>query len=370
MLSVRRHERGFPAFHLNARKHSESVLAWGNLILENSSSGKVDFGLPSCLTVRLAVSSHTRHRGQPQPSSSSSASSITSPPPSPLYCRAFLLLLPPFSIVVTVAITVSVFLLPPPYSVCHHRHYRLRLPPTSTIFCLIVVCCRSSSLFVVVLSPFSSSRSSPAPAPHSSAPATDFLPSLLSLSCLFDCCVHPRQIRRTLFLLCRHITNVQSGHRRRCHHRRRRHGCRGSSVCSAGDGQCFHHRLCRRCLGSHATAGDGSPPPATAVRHVALARSFSFSVPVVRIFSSLAASLTRPRRFASTVAAPPRLLVQKYPLLLFQKVYCCVGRTESDVVDVAISSQIVAVFIASPPSSSRSAASSKPLPDNRRYVAG
>jgi hypothetical protein len=47
-----------------------------------------------------------------------------------------------------------------------------------------------------------------------------------------------------------------------------------------------------------------------------------------------------------------------------------VGRTESDVVDVVISSRIVVVFIASPPSLSRSAASSKPLPDNRRYVAG
>jgi hypothetical protein len=45
--------------HLNARKHSESVLAWGNLILENSSSGKADFGLPSCLTVRIAVLSHS-----------------------------------------------------------------------------------------------------------------------------------------------------------------------------------------------------------------------------------------------------------------------------------------------------------------------
>ena len=38
--------------HLNARKHSESVLALGNLILEKSSSGEADFGLPSCLTVR------------------------------------------------------------------------------------------------------------------------------------------------------------------------------------------------------------------------------------------------------------------------------------------------------------------------------
>jgi len=42
---------------------------------------------------------------------------ISSPPPSPLYCRTFLLLLPPFSVGVTVAATVSVFLLPPPYSV-------------------------------------------------------------------------------------------------------------------------------------------------------------------------------------------------------------------------------------------------------------
>jgi len=45
--------------HLIARKHSESVLAWGNLILENSSSGKTDFGLPSCLTIRLAESSNS-----------------------------------------------------------------------------------------------------------------------------------------------------------------------------------------------------------------------------------------------------------------------------------------------------------------------
>jgi len=45
--------------HLNARKHSESVLALGNLILEKSSSGKADFGLPSCLTVRLAELSHS-----------------------------------------------------------------------------------------------------------------------------------------------------------------------------------------------------------------------------------------------------------------------------------------------------------------------
>jgi hypothetical protein len=152
---------------------------------------------------------------------------------------------------------------PPPSPIFHcghRRHYRLCLPPTSTVFCLIVVCCRSSSLFVVVLSPFSSSRSSPAPAPHSSAPATVFLPSLLSLSRLFDCCVHPRRIRRTLSLLRRRITNVQLGHRRRCHHRRRHHGCRGSSVHSAGDGRRFHHRLRRLCLQSHAAAGDGSLP--------------------------------------------------------------------------------------------------------------
>jgi hypothetical protein len=49
----------------------------------------------------------TRHCSRPQPSLLSSASSISSPPPSPLYCRAFLLLLPPFSIAVTVAATVS-----------------------------------------------------------------------------------------------------------------------------------------------------------------------------------------------------------------------------------------------------------------------
>ena len=76
----------------------------------------------------------------------------------------------------------------------HCCRHRLRLLPTSTVFCSIVVCCWSSTLFVVVLSLFSSSRSLPAPAPHSSAPATIFLPSLLSLSRLFDCCVHPRRI--------------------------------------------------------------------------------------------------------------------------------------------------------------------------------
>ena len=80
---------------------------------------------------------------------------------------------------------------PSPIFRCGHRcRQRLRLPPTSTVFCLIVVCCRSSSLIIVVLLPFSSSRSLPAPVPHSSAPATISLPSLLSLSHLFDCCVH------------------------------------------------------------------------------------------------------------------------------------------------------------------------------------
>jgi hypothetical protein len=43
---------------LNARKHSESFLALGNLTLEKSSSGKADFELLSCLTVRLAELSH------------------------------------------------------------------------------------------------------------------------------------------------------------------------------------------------------------------------------------------------------------------------------------------------------------------------
>ena len=76
---------------------------------------------------------------------------------------------------------------PSPIFRCGHRRRQLlRLPPASTVFCLIVVCCRSSSLIIIVLSPFSTSRSSPAPAPHSSAPAIIYLPSLLSLSHLFD----------------------------------------------------------------------------------------------------------------------------------------------------------------------------------------
>jgi hypothetical protein len=45
-----------------------------------------------------------------------------------------------------------------------------------------------------VLFPFSSSRSSPALVLHSSTPATVFLSSLLLLSRLFDCCVHPQRI--------------------------------------------------------------------------------------------------------------------------------------------------------------------------------
>jgi len=285
----------------------------------------------------------TRHCGRPQPSLSSSASSISSSPHWPLYCSAFLLPLPPFSVAVTVS------------------------PSSSYLHRILFVCCRSSSLFVIVLSPFSSSRSSPEPAPHSSSPANVFLPSLLLLSHLFDCCVHPRRIQQTLFLLHRRITNIQSGHRRRRHHPRRHRGRRGSGVHTAGDSRRLHRRLCCRRLRSRATAGDGHPPRATAVRRVTL--SFSFSVTVVRIFSSAAASPSRPRRFTSTVAPPPPLLVRKAPLLLIRKVYCCVRWTGLDVVDVVISSRIVVVVIASPPSPSRSAAFSEPLPDNGRYVA-
>ena len=127
------------------------------------------------------------------------------------------------------------------YRHCFSRRYHLRIHPTSTVFCLIVVCYPPSLLFVVVLSPFSSSRSSPVPEPHSSAPATIVLPSLLSLSCLFDCCGHPRQIQRMLFLICQRITNVQLGHLRR--------GRRGSGVHSAGD--------CR--LGWRTQSGNISP---------------------------------------------------------------------------------------------------------------
>ena len=91
---------------------------------------------------------------------------------------------------------------PSPIFRCGHRcRQHLCLPPASTVFCLIVVCCRSSSLIIVVFSPFSTSRSLPALAPHPSAPATVFLPSLLLLSYVFDCCLHLRKIQRTLFLL-------------------------------------------------------------------------------------------------------------------------------------------------------------------------
>jgi hypothetical protein len=50
-----------------------------------------------------------------------------------------------------------------------------------------------------------------------------------------------------------------------------------------------------------------APPWETALRRVALAPSFS--VAVVRIFSLLAASPSRPRIFASTVASHPPLLL-------------------------------------------------------------
>jgi hypothetical protein len=99
---------------------------------------------------------------------------------------------------------------------------------------------------------------------------------------------------------------------------------------------------------------DPMPPPAMAVRRVALAltRSFSFSVAVVRIFSSLAASPTRPRRFVSTVATPPPVsLSQSHPFSLSERfIVVWAGRTESDVVDIVISSRIVVILIASPSS--------------------
>ena len=93
--------------------------------------------------------------------------------------------------------------------------------------------------------------------------------------------------------------------------------------------------------------------------------------PTVRIFSSLAASPTRPQRFASTVATPPPVSSSESPPFSLSErfIVVWVGWTESDVVDVVISSRIVVVVVASPPSSPRSAASSEPLPDNRRYVA-
>ena len=47
---------GFLAFEY--KKAFRICTALGNLILDKSSSGKADFGLPSCLTVRLAELSH------------------------------------------------------------------------------------------------------------------------------------------------------------------------------------------------------------------------------------------------------------------------------------------------------------------------
>jgi len=91
-----------------------------------------------------------------------------------------------------------------------------------------------------------------------------------------------------------------------------------------------------------------APLRAMAVRRVAL--SFSFSIAVARIFSLLAASPSHPRRFASTVAAPPFSLSKRPSLFLVRKVYCCARRTGLDVADVVISSQIFVVLIASPPS--------------------
>ena len=89
------------------------------------------------------------------------------------------------------------------------------------------------------------------------APANVFLPSLLLLFRLFDCCVHPRQIQLTLFLLRRRITNIQSGHHRHHHHHCCHRGCRGSGVHSTGDGHCLHHCLhcCR--LSSRTAASSG-----------------------------------------------------------------------------------------------------------------
>ena len=91
------------------------------------------------IVVSSAVAVVTLHCGPPQPSSSSSASSITSPPPSPLYCRAFLLLLPPFSIAVTIAETVSVFLL----------HLHRFLFDCCVLSVIVVVRCRVVSLLLL-----------------------------------------------------------------------------------------------------------------------------------------------------------------------------------------------------------------------------
>ena len=91
---------------------------------------------------------------------------------------------------------------------CHY----CRLPPPKKIHCLIavlswssIVHCQTSvacDLAHVVhhllfccfpCCHFSSSRSLPELVPHSSALITVFPPSLLLLSCLFDCCVEPWQ---------------------------------------------------------------------------------------------------------------------------------------------------------------------------------
>ena len=138
----------------------------------------------------------------------SSASSISSPPPLPLYCRAFLLLLPPFSVAVTVVATVSIF-----SSYLHHILFDF-------------MCCPSLSLFVVVLSPFSSSRS----LKH----RRHRFPTLsdLALSYIRLLRASAMDLMDTL-LLCRSITNVQSGHCHRRHHRCRRcrrHRRRGSGI--------------------------------------------------------------------------------------------------------------------------------------------
>ena len=219
---------------------------------------------------------------------------------------------------------------PPPspiFHCCHrHRHHlRLRLSPSSNVLCLIVVCCRSSSLFILVYSPFSSSRSLPAPAPHSSAPAPIFLSSLLLLSRLFDCCMHPRQIRLTLFLLRRRITNVQLGHCCCRHHHRRHHGRRGSDVHSAGDGRRLHRRLHRR-LCSRAAAGDGRPPrcPHPHPLLLLLCRGH----PDLLLFGGVTDPPLKNRVHSSR--SPPLSLSERPPFSLSKRfIVMWVGRTES-----------------------------------------
>ena len=164
-----------------------------------------------------------------------------------------------------------------------------------------------------------------------------------------------------LFLIHRHITNVQLGHRRCRHHHPRHRGCRGSGVHSAGNGRCLHCRLrCRR-LGSSAATGNSGLPRRPLLLlilrgHPDLLLVGGVTVPPskIRVHSS---------------HPPPLLLVQKAPLLLVRKVYCCVRRTGSDIVNVIISSRIAVVIITSPHSPPRSATFSEPLPNNGRYVA-